>query len=330
MSDYRALLARPDIDVVSVCTSATSHARIVLDAIAARKHVLCEKPIATTGEDARAIALAASEHPKLCISCVFQHRDDPAVLRARWVLEQQVLGRVLAVHLSARVRRGTSYVTTTRGRMETDGGGALIVQGVHLLDALMWLLGPLTTVCATMDTLAHATDTEDVVAGWARLTTGAIATIDCTTSAQRGLYRIDILGESAALCLEYRPGWARAWSLRMQSSDWQSVCKMRWQSERRFPPKVPFRIGDVATLAAGRIMGNGRIPHRVGHGPHIRRFVHAVAGGEPPPVSVTEATRSLAVVLGLYRSALQGNATIPTLSEIDDERIRDSPLRSVG
>jgi len=306
MSDYHDLLARPDIDVVSVCTPAASHAGIVLDAIRASKHVLCEKPITTTKEDARAIASAASEQPDLCISCVFQHRDDPALQRARWLLEEEALGRVLAVHLSARACRDAAYYGDTRGRMETDGGGALMVQGIHLLDALIWLVGPVASVSATMDTFVHTIDTEDMIGGWARLVTGTVATIDCTTCAQRDVYSIDVLGETAGLRLGYRPGWARTWSLGVKSKSRQSGWKMRWRAERRFPPDSRFRAGSVAKLAVGRLIGDDRVASHLGHGPHVRRFLEAIEIGGPPPVSPADAARALETVLAFYQSANQG------------------------
>jgi UDP-N-acetyl-2-amino-2-deoxyglucuronate dehydrogenase len=303
LGDYEDLLARPDIDVVSVCTPAASHAGIVLDAIRAKKHVLCEKPITTTAEDVAAVTHAASEQPDLCVSCVFQHRDDPALQRARWLLDAEALGEVLAVRLSARVRRTPDYYTDTRGSMETDGGGALMVQGIHLLDALIWLVGSVTSVSATMDTFMRTIDTEDTIGGWARLATGAIATIECTTRAQHDSYSLDVFGESAALRLRYRPGWARTWSLRVDSPSWKSGRKLCWRAGRRFPPESRFRAGGIATLAAGRLSGNNRIPHHLGHGPHVRRFLAAIENGGPPPVSPAEAARSLEVVLAFYRSA---------------------------
>ena len=306
MSDYRDLLARSDVDVVSVCTPATSHSGIVLDAIRAEKHVLCEKPMATTKEDADAIVAAAAGRPDLCISCVFQHRDDPALKRARWLLEQQMLGRVLAVHLSARVRRDATYYANTRGRMEADGGGALMVQGIHLLDALIWLVGPIESVSATMGTLAHEIETEDTLGGWARLVTGAVATIDCTTCAQRDEYRIDVFGEAAALHLRYRPGWARTWKLGMESQSWRSDWSVRRRAARRFPPASRFRAGHVATLVGHRLIGDDRIAWHLGHGPHVRRFLEAIENSDSAPVPPVDAVQSLEAVLAFYRSADRG------------------------
>jgi UDP-N-acetyl-2-amino-2-deoxyglucuronate dehydrogenase len=306
MSDYHDLLARPDIDVVSVCTPSASHAGIVLDAIRAGKHVLCEKPITTTAEDARSISVAASERPDLCISCVFQHRDDPAFQRAHWLLDRHAVGDVLAVHLSARVRRGAAYYTGTRGQMKADGGGALMIQGIHLLDALVWLVGTVQSVSATMDTFVQTTDAEDTFAGWARLATGALATIDCTTCAQRDDYSIDVFGETASLRMEYRPGWARTWSLRLNSESWQSDWTTRWKAARRYPPGSRVRARHVAALAAGRLTHSNHIAHHLGHGPHVRRFLEAIENGGPPPIAPADAARSLEAVLAFYRSARQG------------------------
>ena len=306
MGDYRDLLARSDIDVVSVCTPAASHAGIVLDAIHANKHVLCEKPMTTTTQDGVAIATAASERPDLCVSCVFQHRDDPALRRARWLLERQALGEILAIHLSARACRDAAYYSGKRGSMEIDGGGALMVQGIHLLDALIWLAGPVRSVSATMDTFVHAIDTEDTIGGWARLARGAVATIDCTTCARHDAYSIDVIGETGVLHLDYRPGWARTWSIRFESRSRRLGWGISRRAKRRFPPESRFRAGNVATLAARRLVGNERIAPHLGHGPHVRRFLEAIERGGPPPVSPVEATQCLEVVLAFYRSAQEG------------------------
>lgn len=305
LHDYHDLLARRDIDAVSVCTPAASHARIVLDAIRAGKHVLCEKPMATTAEDAQAI-VATSEHSDRCISCVFQHRDDPALRRARWLLEERALGNVLAARLSARTYRDAAYYANGRGTLATDGGGALMVQGIHLLDALIWLAGPIASVSATMDRFVHPFDTEDTLSGWARLVTGAVATIDCTTCAQRDQYSVEVRGETAALRVDYRPGWARTWKLRVESRRKRAAWDMWCKAEQRFPPERRFRAGSVAAIAVRRALGKDGIATHLGHGPHVRRYLEAIESGGSPPVPPADAARSVEAVLAFYLSARQG------------------------
>jgi UDP-N-acetyl-2-amino-2-deoxyglucuronate dehydrogenase len=302
-ADYHELLGRSDIDAVSICTPAATHAEIVLDAIRAGKHVLCEKPIATRFGDAGALIDASAGHPELCVSCVFQHRDDPALRRARWILGERVIGDVFSAHLAAHVHRNASYYQEGRGDRQTDGGGALIVQGIHLLDALVWMLGDVSSVSGTMGTFIHDIQTEDAFVGWARLSGGAAASIECSTGAPRDDYAFDILGREACLSLRYRPGWARMWELDVRCHDRRQAWAIRRGAERRFPPATRLRAPHTARLAASRVTRSPRRPGHLGHTPHISRFLDAVESGGASPVSPSEACRSLELVEALYRSA---------------------------
>jgi UDP-N-acetyl-2-amino-2-deoxyglucuronate dehydrogenase len=302
-TDYHELLARPDIDAVSICTPAATHVEIVLDAIRAGKHVLCEKPIATCLGDADRLIEASADRPELCVSCVFQHRDDPAVQRARWLIQERLIGDVCSARLVAHVHRNASYYQGGRGEWQTDGGGALIVQGSHLLDALVWILGDVASVSGTMGTFIHNIETEDTFVGWTRLSGGAPASIECSTGAPRDDYGFDILGREASLRLRYRPGWARVWELDIRSHDRKRARAIRRKSERRIPPATRLRAPHVASLAAARGMRSVRQPRHLGHGPHLRRFLDAIESGDPSPVSPAEACRSLELIEAFYRSA---------------------------
>ena len=305
-TDLAQVLARADVDVLSVCTPANTHAEIVLAAIEAGKHVLVEKPLAITDRDTRTIAAAAFNRPELCISCVFQHRDDPAMRRARWLLENDAIGRVLSVHCSARTHRGRDYYADRHEQRRTDGGGALMVLGIHLLDALGWLVGGAQSVSATMSTLVHDTDAEDMFAGWARLRSGGVATIDCTTCAQSDEYAITMLGATGSMQLAYRPGWARTWTLRTDGRSARGTRKLSHEAVRQFPPASRLRARHVATLAVARVPGQDRIPEHLGHGPHIRRFLEAIETGAPAPIGPVDGARSVEEVLAFYRSAETG------------------------
>jgi UDP-N-acetyl-2-amino-2-deoxyglucuronate dehydrogenase len=302
-AEYRELLARSDIDAVSICTPAATHAQIVLDAILAGKHVLCEKPIATCIEDADALIEASADRPELCVSCVFQHRDDPALRRARWILTERLIGDVSSAHLAAHVHRDAAYYREGRGVGGADGGGALIVQGIHLLDALIWLLGDVSLVSGTLGTFMHDIETEDTFVGWAQLLAGPPASIECSTGAARDEYVFDILGREASLHLRFRPGWARLWELDVRSHNRQPAQAIRRRAERKTPPATRLRAPHIARLAAARVTGSARRPSHLGHGPHIRRFLDAVESGEGSPVSPSEACRSLELVDAFYRSA---------------------------
>jgi UDP-N-acetyl-2-amino-2-deoxyglucuronate dehydrogenase len=313
LADYRDLLQRSDISVVSICTPPSTHATIVLDAVRAGKHVLCEKPMATSIGEVDAIADLASERPALRVSCVYQHRDDPALLRARWILGHHLIGEVSAAHATAQVHRRPSYYAKWRTQAGTTGGGALIAQGIHLLDSMIWLLGDVRSVSAAVGSFVHNVEAEDTFAGWARLTTG-LATVDCSTCAQRDEYAIDILGQSASLHLRYRPGWARTWRLDVRSHRSPRAWGIRWRARRSIPRPTRARASDIAMLAAARAIGSDRVPRHLGHGPHIRMFLDAVEHGGRSPVPPREARRSVELAAAFYRSALSGEAVALPLS----------------
>jgi UDP-N-acetyl-2-amino-2-deoxyglucuronate dehydrogenase len=306
VTDYRQLLERTDIAAVSICTPARTHTQITLDSIAAGKHVLCEKPLATSLDDCDAVADAASLRPGQVVSCVFQHREDPAIRRAKWALERGELGSLASVRVTARACRDASYFKDGRGSRANDGGGALMTQGIHALDALIWLLGEVTDVSAVTDTQLRDIDAEDTMAGWARLANGMQVSIESSTCAQRDQYELEIFGEKAMLRLSYLPGWARQWKMQVRSAHRRDAAALRFRAERQVPPATRVRALHGAALASARVLGSPRRPKHLGHGPHIRRFLESVRGGRPAPVPPIEARRSVELALAFYRSAATG------------------------
>jgi predicted dehydrogenase len=309
VADYEELLRHPDVSAVSICTPPNTHTQIALDAIAADKHVLCEKPLAITSAEAHAIALAASLRPSLRVSCVFQHRDDPAVTRARWLIDGGRLGVVGSAHFAAYVRRSKDYYSGDRGTIRREGGGALAVQGIHLLDLMVWLLGDVATCSAAATNALHEIEVEDTFAGWLRLARGCLATIDCSTAASRDSYRIDVVGSRASLTLAYRPGWARTWTLALASRSHPAALRVHDLATRRLPgyPRG-LRSVHIARLAWSRASGHGYAPSHLGHGPHIRRFLDAIQYGQQAPIPPNEACKSVELAESLYRSASRAPA----------------------
>jgi len=137
--DYRRLLAREDVDVVSVCTPNELHEEMVVAALAAGKHVYVDKPLAVTAESARRIAAAAEGAPGYT-RMVFNNRYFPATLRARELVDEGRIGRVLT--FSARyLHSGSIDPAKPVGWKQGPEGGALLDMGSHALDLLTWLVG---------------------------------------------------------------------------------------------------------------------------------------------------------------------------------------------
>ncbi|MDO4867852.1 MAG: Gfo/Idh/MocA family oxidoreductase [Clostridia bacterium] len=146
--DYRELLAREDIDVVSICTPNDQHEEMALAAIRAGKHVYIDKPLAVTAQSAARIAAAAAESPVLT-RMVFNNRYLPATLRAKQLVEEGRIGEVLT--FSARyLHSGSIDPEKPIGWKQQLQGGVVLDLGSHALDLLTWLVGmPRRVLCKT-------------------------------------------------------------------------------------------------------------------------------------------------------------------------------------
>ena len=162
--DYDALLADPQVDAVCICTPSHLHAPLALQAVAAGKHVLIEKPVALTLEDCDAVA-AAARAAGVQVGVVSQLRYGPAVARVKRALESGALGRITRCDLYMKYFRPQSYYDsgTWRGTQAMDGGGALMNQGIHGVDLVRYLMGPADSIYALSGTLVRDIEVEDTL-----------------------------------------------------------------------------------------------------------------------------------------------------------------------
>ena len=311
-TDYRELLGRDNIDVVSICTPPHLHSRMVIDALDAGKHVLCEKPIARTLEEADQEIAAAERQAQLKASCVYQYRSDPTHKRVRQMIHSNSLGRILMATVRVRAKRMPGYYAAApgRGSRRIDGGGVLINQAIHQLDALVSFLGTPVEASAIMQTFLQPTEGEDTLAGWIKFENGAFATIDCTVCAHDEWFAIEVIGENAQTTV--RGSTDRhdcTWKVASKSSAVERALRMSGLSD--FPDLPaglpPWRV--KAQKAVHKVRGRQWLPPWYwGHTPHVRDFLNSIGSLDPPPVPPREARRSLELANGLYISALTRKA----------------------
>ena len=168
-----------EVEAVVVCSENKNHARDVIPALTGGVHVLCEKPISTTIEDAKAM-IQASENSGSQLRTAFPVRYLPSVARARELVRGGALGRVMAVN-------GTNHGQNPGGwflNPELAGGGAVMDHTVHLADLLRWMLDvEVKSVYAEVDSFFGAQGTDDAAIltlelGGGSFADGAFATID--------------------------------------------------------------------------------------------------------------------------------------------------------
>ncbi|WP_406362020.1 Gfo/Idh/MocA family oxidoreductase [Streptomyces sp. NBC_00715] len=160
-TDWRALIARDDVDLVDICTPGDSHAEIAVAALAAGKHVLCEKPLANTVAEAETMAAAAAtalEHGRLSM-VGFNYRRLPATVLARSMVAEGRLGALRHVRVTYLQDWlvDPDFPLTWRLRKEVAGSGALGDLGAHIVDLAQFLAGePLGGVSALTETFVRS------------------------------------------------------------------------------------------------------------------------------------------------------------------------------
>ena len=190
------ILEDRDVAAVAILSPANTHLEIARRAAAAGKHVLLEKPIEIT--TARAVELVETcRRAGVALGIVLQHRFRPAAMRLAGLLREGALGELVGCSTVIRLWRPQSYYDEPgRGSMARDGGGVLISQGIHTLDLMLSLAGPVAEVRGFSATTAvHTMETEDLVCAAVRYESGALGTIDATTAAYPGNpERIELIG----------------------------------------------------------------------------------------------------------------------------------------
>jgi UDP-N-acetyl-2-amino-2-deoxyglucuronate dehydrogenase len=200
---FDALLADPTINAVAILSPPNTHLDLVQKAAAAGKHILLEKPLEITTSRAQTLVDCTAQ-AGVTLGVVLQHRFRPAAERLKTIIDEGRLGALVNCSTSIRLWRPQSYYDEPgRGVRARDGGGVLITQGIHTLDLMLSLAGPIAEVTGyAMTSPVHRMETEDMVAAAVRYANGAIGVIDATTAAFPGLAeRIDLVGGKGSASL---------------------------------------------------------------------------------------------------------------------------------
>lgn len=202
-SDYQQLIGRPDVDIVCVTTSSGSHAEIGLEVLKAGKHLVVEIPIAMHARDAVKLVNEAKKRD-LKLSVISQRRFEIQHQVVKRVLEEGGLGKLLLVEISVPFYRTQAYYDSAdwRGTIAEDGG-ALMNQGIHSIDLLLWFAGEVQTVFGKLATQTHDMEAEDLGLAIIQFQSGALGTIMASTSIQPGFAAsINLYGEKGTIKLE--------------------------------------------------------------------------------------------------------------------------------
>jgi len=286
-TELEPVLARPDIDVVCIATPSGLHATLGMQAARAGKHVIVEKPIDVTLEAADQL-IAACRQAGVKLTVISQRRWDPGVQELKRAVEAGALGDVFLADVVMKWYRSAAYYESAawRGTWELDGGGALMNQGVHFVDLLLWLVGPVERVYATCATVAHTIPVEDLAVAHLRFRNGAVGVIEATTAAYPGFdERLEVTGTRGTVRVE--KGTITLWGV----------------------PDSPRHTAEQARPSAAADPGSLSIE---GHRQQIADFLEAIEQDREPAVTPEQARAALELILAVYASARHGEpVTLP-------------------
>lgn len=182
---YADLLMDERIDAIVIATPHYLHHEMSLAALAANKHVLCEKPMAIKLEDAREINAAVQKSKQIYRVC-YQNRFNLAFVKFKKMLDENSFGSLRGVNCSLTWHRDNNYygADTWRGKWATEGGGVLINQAIHSLDAICWLVGKPQKIKGTIlrSLLSELIEVEDAAIATAVMANGVPIVISASNN----------------------------------------------------------------------------------------------------------------------------------------------------
>ncbi len=254
-TDWAAAVVRPDVDAVIICTPPDLHADMALAALRARKHVLCEKPLARSSGEAQRMVNEAGAVGRI-LWCGFNHRYHPALRQVREWFEQGHLGEAMYLRARYGICGRPGYEHEWRADPRRVGGGHLMEQGIHLVDLARWLIGDFATALGTVGTYYwKGQPFEDNAFVVLRKTDGRVAMLHSSLTEWRNLFSLELFGTD---------GYARAEGLGASYGLETATLGIRDFSAPFAEKRVEYRGTDPcwqleweAFVAATKVSGDG-------------------------------------------------------------------------
>ncbi|HEV3139439.1 MAG TPA: Gfo/Idh/MocA family oxidoreductase [Vicinamibacterales bacterium] len=286
------MLARRPLDVVVIGTPSGLHAEHGIVAAEHGLHVLVEKPIDVTTARADALIETAARSG-VTLGVIFQDRLKPDVQRLKALVDGGRLGTPILANARVKWYRPPAYYRDSRwrGTWALDGGGALINQGVHTVDLLLWLFGPVRRVFAKTIAALHAIEVEDTAVAVLEFANGAIGTLEAATSAYPGYSRqIELTGSNG--------------TVRLDGDDLVAVDLKDARDDER--PSRPQADRAPTASAASPVVADPAAHARV-----FEDFIRAVAERRAPCCDGSGGRESVRLVEAMYESSRTTRPAMP-------------------
>lgn len=295
-TDYKELLKNEEVDLIAICTESGNHGSIALDCLDANVHLIIEKPITLSLNEADEI-IRRSKEKGLKVSACHQNRFNKSIQKIREAVETHRFGTMLHGTAHIRWNRGEQYYQAApwRGTWAQDGG-ALMNQCIHNIDLLRWMMGDdIDEVVGMIDNKNHPfIEAEDLGLALVRFSSGAYGVIEGTTNVfprnleetlylfgQKGTVKAG--GQSVNLIEEWR-----------FSDDLDHPDEVK-ETYKENPPNV----------------------YGFGHNPYYADVIEAIEHDREPYITAQDGRNAVELVLAIYLSAKEKRSVSLPLSDVD-------------
>lgn len=290
-TDYRKMLERDDLHAICLCVPSGLRAEIAETCAQAGKHILSEKPLDVTTKRIDRI-IKATDKAGVLLGCIFQSRFAEGPLQLRKALDEGRFGKLVLGDAYIKWYRSQQYYDSGawRGTWKLDGGGALMNQGIHMIDLLQWYMGPVASVRATAKLIAHkGIEVEDLATATLEFKSGALGVIEGSTAVWHGHpARVEVHGTEGSAVLE--DGKLSFWQFaKAKPIDKKIHAAMKQESE----------LGS----GAGDPLANLKTE---GHRLQLEDFAKAIKNGTKPSIDGREGRNAVALIEAIYQAAKTG------------------------
>jgi predicted dehydrogenase len=285
-TDYVECLRHEPLTAVLLGTPSGLHAQQGRAAVRRGLHVLTEKPLDIRTEEIDPF-LEEAEKAGVQVGVFFQDRTSPDLLWVKRLIDRGELGTPILASAHVRWYRPPEYFVGTgwRATWALDGGGALMNQGVHTLDLLLWLFGDVARVSGRIGTLLQKIEVEDTAVATLEFANGALGILEATTAAYPGYpRRLELTGSQGTIIVE---------------SDKVVAVDLRTPPSEPRPESEGSKNASASTATVSDASGHKRV---------LESFLRAIETGSAPSCDGREGRRSVALAEAVYRSAKSGTA----------------------
>jgi UDP-N-acetyl-2-amino-2-deoxyglucuronate dehydrogenase len=304
--DLQAFLEHQPMQIVLIGSPSGLHAEQGIAAARCGLHVLVEKPIDISTERVDAL-IAECARANVKLGVFFQDRVAPGIRKLKELVDRGTLGKPILVSGRVKWFRPPEYYSGSRwrGTLALDGGGALMNQGVHTVDLLLWLMGDVERVYGKAKTALHKIEAEDTVVATLEFANGAIGTLEATTSVYPGYSRrVELTGSEGTLILEQD---------KIIAADLRTAA----QTSAGDLSKRASEASIANAVEPGTAKGNPAATSPVvsdvsGHKKILEDFLRAIETDTSPLCDGREGRRSVELVQAIYESSRTGRpVTLP-------------------